>query len=312
MKISTIAAVLVVLCGSGCGAMAKDTVRAGAVFKDCAHCPEMVVIPPGEFDMGFDGGEPDRYEGAVHHVKISAPFALGRYELTTGEYREFVKATGHISGTDCNIATGADVNFVKGRDWQNPGYYGRAAKANDPVVCVNWLDVRAYVDWLAKRTGKPYRLISESEWEYAARAGSYTPYPWGEAADQGCITANIYDRTAAKALKLKVPPADCTDGSAAMAAVGSRKPNPFGLYDIIGNAWEWLEDCYAVPYAADVPVDGKPYEAPGTCERRVVRGGGWSSGTFRDRSSWRGRDKVDLVTYLFGTRIARDLPDGSR
>jgi len=282
--------------------------KAGSRFKDCRDCPEMVVVPPGEFDMGFDGGEPERYEGPVRHVRIGYAFAVGRVEVTQAQYRRFVEATGHPTATaGCDIpppGQRAPVP-VPGTTWRDPGY-GRPVRDDEPVACVRWSDAQAYVNWLAGVTGKRYRLLTEAEWEYAAKAGSNRKFPWGEYSDAVCKQANIFDQSAAR----NSPQGDkravsCDDGFAQVAPVGSLAPNAFGLHDMIGNVWEWVEDCYEMPYSA-TPVDGSAQLARG-CNRRGSRGGGWRSDYARQNTTFRGRDPESLTSQIFGFRIARDL-----
>ena len=289
----------------GLHAFAADvSLDSGAVFQDCAECPEMVVVPPGSFTMGFDGGEEERYEGPVRKITIDYAFALGRVEVTQAQYAAFVKATGHVSGTGCAIWNGKDWYFTPGADWRDPGY-GRDPAPDEPVVCVTWNDVKAYSVWLAQMTGQPYRLASESEWEYAARAGTMGTYTWGDDPNGGCAVANHYDQ-AGYSPKRTFVPAECDDGFAMVAPVGSLAPNPFGLYDMTGNVWEWVEDCYFMPVPLE-PVDGSPVQASGTCDRRAVKGGSWSSSLFWQRPTFRGRDPLDRISHIFGFRIARDL-----
>lgn len=280
----------------------------GKVFRDCPTCPQMVVVPPGEFDMGeAQGNEPDRYEGPVHHVRINRAFAVGRFELTNGEYREFVKATGHkTAGTGCNVFLGNSVVTPPGTSWADP-YYGRPIADDEPVACIRWSDAQSYVNWLAGRTGKKYRLLTEAEWEYAARAGTQGRFTW-DASDmsQACKVANTHDLSGAKSSdKLPYAPVNCDDGYQGVAPVGRFAPNSFGLYDMIGNVWEWVEDCYQMPYAAQ-PADGSAQLAVG-CDRRGARGGSWRTDIARNRPGFRGRDPEALTSQIFGTRVARDL-----
>jgi formylglycine-generating enzyme required for sulfatase activity len=280
--------------------------KAGKVFKDCKDCPEMVVVPPGEFVMGRDGGETDRYEGSPHKVTIGYSFAVGRFELTYGQYRKFVEATGHkTAGTACNGYFVDKFIPIPGTSWADPGY-GRPARDDEPVACIRWSDAKSYVSWLAGRTGRRYRLLTEAEWEYAARAGTTSLHTWGEDATSACKFANIHDQSGARTKAvLAYGPAPCDDGFEMVAPVGRFAPNAFGLHDMIGNVWEWVEDCYQMPYG-EKPVDGSAQLAVG-CDRRGTRGGSWRSVYTRQIPSFRGRDPEALTSQIFGMRIARDL-----
>ncbi len=281
--------------------------QAGDVFQDCDVCPEMVVVPPGEFLMGWDDGEEARYEGPVHQVKIENAFAVGRYELTYAQYTAFVEDTDHETRDGCRVWDGVTVETKPGVSWRDPGY-GRPALPNQPVSCVSWDDAKAYVTWLAKKTGEPYRLFSEAEWEYAARAGRpHTLYTWGETVEGACQYANLYDKSGGTSvIDRPHKPADCDDGSVDISVIGLRDPNPFGLYDMVGNVWEWVEDCYVMTYL-DSQTDATAQTTYG-CDRRGARGGSWSSNPNRQRPTFRGRDPVELTTQIFGFRVARDLP----
>jgi len=276
------------------------------VFRDCPDCPQMVVVPPGHFRMGNDGGEKDRYEGPTRGVRIVRAFAAGRFEVTQKQYATFVAATGHVGGKGCNVWRSATRTLERDLtlDWRNPGY-GRAPADDEPVACVSWNDAQAYVAWLRDRTGKPYRLLPEAEWEYAARAGSDALYAWGGDPEQACRYANVYD-AAASDPGIPWAPTKCSDRYPTIAPVGRFAPNGFGLYDMIGNVWEWVEDCYAMPYPSE-PADGRAQTTTG-CDRRVSRGGAWRTEIIRQRPAFRGRDPADLLSGIFGFRIARDLP----
>ncbi|MBL8628895.1 MAG: formylglycine-generating enzyme family protein [Rhodospirillaceae bacterium] len=284
--------------------------KPGTIIKDCDTCPEVVVIPPGSFTQGFDGGEPERYEGKPHQVKIAYSFAVGKTEVTTGQFREFVEATGHQTSDVCNIWDGKTALATPGTGWRNPGY-GRPAADNEPVACVTWVDGKAYADWLSKKTGKKYRLLTESEWEYAARAGATTYYTWGDDPNGGCEIANIGDQSVKDLPPPFTPrpftPATCNDGYSFIAPAGALKANAFGVHDMIGSVWEWVEDCYVFPYPDNTPTDGSAYTGPNGCDRRVSKGGSWGSAPERQRPTFRGRDPETLVSQVFGFRIARDL-----
>ena len=302
--------------GAGSGAAASAAValgkssKPGTVFRDCAACPEMVVIPPGRFTMGVDGGEKGRYEGPVHEVTIGHAFAAGRFELTNGEYGRFVEATGHeTAGTGCNVFFGDRVEAVEGSSWADP-VYGRPIRDDEPVACIRWSDAKSYVSWLAGKTGKKYRLLTEAEWEYVARAGTTGTHTWSDDPAAACKYANIHDQSAEKmaaekSIRLPYAKAPCDDGYPMVAPVGRFAPNAFGLHDTIGNVWEWAEDCYEMPYPAK-PVDGSAQLARG-CDRRGTRGGSWRTDYPRQRPAFRGRDPEALTSQIFGTRVARDL-----
>jgi formylglycine-generating enzyme required for sulfatase activity len=298
------------------GAHARDGVQArdatavqlpaGAQFRECSDCPAMLVVPPGSVQMGFDGGEPDRYEGPVHSVRIRRAFAVGLYEITNAQYAAFVQATGHTHGVGCNVWV-PDEHTIRKDDsltWRDPGY-GRPPRDDEPVACVNWNDAQAYVAWLRQITGQKYRLLSEAEWEYVARAGSAAAYPWGDDPEGACRYANVYDATAVDP-RTPWPATKCADGHVGVAPVGSLAPNALGLYDVIGNVWEWVEDCYAMPYPAR-PIDGSAQTRAG-CDRHGVRGGSWRTDVRRQRPAFRGRDEPTLNSNIFGLRVARDLP----
>ena len=279
--------------------------RPGSSFQDCPTCPQMVVVPAGSFQMGFDGGEPERYEGPVRTVRIGYSFAVGRFEVTNRQYREFLGATGHVSAKGCFGLRGATYKLMPGTNWENPGY-GRPIVDDEPVACVDWNDSKAYVTWLSRLTGKPYRLLTEAEWEYAARAGRAGRFTWDDAPQRACEEANVFDQSAARTRPdASIPAAPCDDGFPELAPVGRRAPNPFGLYDMIGNVWEWVEDCYTMPHLVGAPVDGSAQIGNG-CDRRGSRGGAWLSSLDRQRPAFRGRDPMDRVSQIFGLRVARD------
>ena len=300
-------ALLVLFAVGASFSLAADRAQpAGRVFRDCKDCPQMVVVPAGKFVMGEEGGEPERFEGLRHNVTIGYSFAVGRHELTNGQYRHFVEATGHkTAGTGCNVFFGDRVAPQAGTSWSDPGY-GRPIRDDEPVACIRWSDAKSYASWLAGRTGKKYRLLTEAEWEYAARAGTQGPYTWGDDPRLACKFANTHDLAAARtAVKVPYAPVDCDDGFESVSPVGRFAPNAFGLYDMIGNVWEWVEDCYQMPYGA-TPVDGAANLTFG-CDRRGSRGGSWRTDYKRQRPGFRGRDPEALTSQIFGTRIARDL-----
>lgn len=296
-------------------AMPADLAQAAdaQTLVDCDGCAPLVVVPPGRFLMGSEDGEKNRPEGPVHEVRFARPFALGKYEVTVAEFRRFVSATGHVVSPGCRVQ-GREVTAATGRvEWLNEPSAGWQAPAfrnpqpeDSPVVCVGRVDALAYVAWLARQTGKPYRLPSESEWEYAAAAGARGAYFWGNNQDLGCEYANLYDRAGRKANDFGWGFVDCDDGFVEIAPVGRFRPNNFGLHDMIGNVWEWTTDCYRTTYE-HAPTDGSPEPAAPDCDNWSVRGGGWMTRPSRQRLSFRGRDPNNAHYSYFGFRVARDL-----
>jgi formylglycine-generating enzyme required for sulfatase activity len=280
----------------------------GSSFQDCPDCPTLVVVPAGEFTMGSLNGDPDRPESPVRKVRIGYRFAVGRTPVTNAQFKRFVTATHHETRKGCGVIRDGDFHVSAEADWKDPGY-GRPPRDEEPVVCVSWLDAKAYAAWLSKMTRHHYRLLSEAEWEYAAKAGSTTRFPWGDDPVESCKHANLYDESAAGLNMAGFPTAACNDGFSGVAPVASFPANPFGLYDMIGNVWQWVEDCYLFEYP-EWPVDGTPVEVMSACPLRSIRGGSWATRVDRLRASWRGRDPETRMNILFGFRIARDLNQG--
>jgi len=237
----------------------------------------MIQVPAGAFVMGSPAGEVGRHvnEGPERKVAISA-FAMGKFEVTIGEFRAFVAETKHDWPGDCLR------NFVQDDD--------------HPAVCVSWSDATSFVGWLKTKTGKAYRLPSEAEWEYAARAGTTSAFHTGAtlSGDQ----ANIDAKTGYAAGRIGIWRASTTP-------IGSFPPNDFGLHDMHGNAWEWVDDCYVDSHAG-APVDGRARRTD-PCAYRVQRGGVWNYGPAQARSAARVRSAMNHRTSGNGLRVARDL-----
>jgi carboxyl-terminal processing protease len=283
----------------------------GKSFRDCGDCPEMVTVPAGSFTMGAAPGEdaPYVHEEPQHPVTIRKAFAVGKYEVTIGEFRAFVQATGFDAGNSCfsdPTGSGSYTN-ASGINWQNPGFAGYRPSEQDPVVCVSWDAARAYAQWLSQKTGKPYRLLTEAEWEYAARGGTITLFPWGNDANAACTSANVADE-AVRRTPGWMPSyitVDCNDAGAFTVPAGRYQPNAFGLYDMIGNANEWVADCYTAGYAG-APADGSAADVP-NCQQRAVRGAGWTSIPFLSRSAARSFATPLMRVNVDGFRIAREF-----
>ena len=241
--------------------------KPGTLFQDCAVCPEMIVIPAGSFMMGSDHRH--KFERPSHKVTITRPFALGIYEVTFDEWQACF-----IEGGCAHVPD--DHNWGKGRR---------------PVMNITWFETQKYLEWLSKKTGHKYRLPTEAEWEFAARAGTTTEFWWGNQVGENL--ANCRDCKSQWSKKGSAP-------------VGSFKPNPFGLYDIHGNEWEWLQDCWN-PSHIGAPTDGSA-RLNGNCQLRVIRSGSWYYFSKNMRSAWRFKNDARVKSYGIGMRVVRDLP----
>ena len=242
----------------------------GTKFRECADCPEMVVVPSGDFIMGASEGDKAsrKNERPLRRVKIAEPFAMGRFEITFAQW-------------DACVAAGGCSYTPQDRGW---------GRGNLPVIYTNPSDIDQYLAWITKLTKHNYRLPSEAEWEYAARAGSNTTYPWGN--DIGKNNANCLG---------------CGDQEGDRTTpVGYFKANNFGLFDMHGNVWEWTADCWNGSFGG-APTDGSAWTI-GDCDRRVLKGGAWGKKANDSRSSRRRNDKIDLRSGKRGFRIVMTLP----
>lgn len=286
----------------------------GGRLRDCPDCPEMVVIPQGAFSMGSTDAELEQakaafsnplykwiftwmpsYEQPKHFVSLQRPFALGRYMVTQGEFAVFVQATGYQPQGGCHFENERRASLHKEGSWSSPGF---PQSARDPVVCVNVADAEAYIAWLNKRIAHdksfvqqgPYRLPSEAEWEYAARAGTTTQRWWGD--------------------QLGTGNADC-DGCGSpwdrwrTAPVDRFPDNPFGISGVLGNAWEWTGDCWN-PSFVSAPIDGSRWST-GDCKLHVIRGDSAFSTAGTLRSAARSHAPADERASSKGFRVARDI-----
>lgn len=302
----------------------RDAARglgAGQEFNDCegaVWCPRMVVVPPGSFTIGAPANEPGRFneDGPQRQVNIHA-FAIGKFDVSRAQWAVFASATNWVAPVGCawtgvTPSEHGDANA----SWQNTGF---AQDDTHPVVCITWNDAQDYAHWLGERTGQSYRLPSESEWEYAARAGTTTAFPWGASASHE--NANYGADTCCGGF------ASGRDRWVGTSPVGSFPANAFGLYDMNGNVLQWVQDCFANSYAA-LPTDGSAYEAAVTlqitgdfasmngassCAYRMARGGDWGDMPAMIRSAarnWGPPPGAALATYRsggVGFRVARVL-----
>jgi formylglycine-generating enzyme required for sulfatase activity len=249
--------------------------RPGSAFADCSDCPEMVVIPPGKFIMGSTQAErtalgawkvSDKMESPRHPVAIAYRFAVARYSVTFAQWDACVADGG------CGGYRPDDSGWGRGRR---------------PVVNVNFAEANAYIAWLKQKTGQPYRLLTEAEWEYSARAGTTSWFFYGsKVTPENANSGNHLDRT---------------------VSVGSYQPNAFGLYDMSGNSAQWVQDCYHNGYVG-APADGSPWMNDADCAVRNVRGGAWSLPDSTVRIAQRVGDPVAQKNNHLGFRVARDLP----
>lgn len=281
----------------------------------CAPGPQMVRLPAGQFRAGSAPAE----TAAVHYpeinaareqpirtVTVSRAFAIGRYEVTRGEFARFVAATGWNLDGPCSFldkARGAQWAADAAHDWRNPGF---AQTDRHPVVCVNLGDAIAYADWLSVRTGHHYRLPSNTEWEYAARAGTATAQWWGPAGNP-CKFANLADTSFAESFHIadREPLFACTDGFSATAPVGSFAANRWGLNDMLGNVWEWTLDCLNETQLGAL-ADISP-RLSGDCGAHIDRGASWGNSRKYVRAAAQHPDLIGARTAVLGFRLVEDL-----
>lgn len=288
------------------------TLGPGEIFQECDACPVMVVAPAGSFMMGSATSETGRHdkEGPRRRVEVER-FALGRTEVTLQQWRQFLEATGYaerlcsvsiIEGDRIYVRT---LNVAKGSPLglDQPDIY--------PAGCISGEDASEYVNWLNQQvTGAPYRIPSEAEWEYAARAGSGGEYAWGSYADAGCDHANTADQSSTEQFPGIGGGLACDDGHPVLAPVGMYRPNAFGFYDMLGNLSEVTQDCLHENYE-NAPSDGSAWmeEEDGKCYDAVLRGGSWVGDPFWLRSASRMGTSRTQRQGQDGLRVARTLPE---
>ncbi|QVM89417.1 formylglycine-generating enzyme family protein [Pseudomonas entomophila] len=276
----------------GLPALAADTnTPPGTVFRDCAGvCPEMVVLPAGSFMMGTPDDEPGRQddEGPLHPVTFAKPFAMSRFQVTAGEWDTYLRQSG-AKVVDGDVRPGRHCTASKPMYKQGP---------RQPAVCMTYFDVQDYVEWLSKKTGKTYRMVSESEREYAARAGSTGPFPFPldpDAEYEISRHANVYGPK---------------DGYSYTAPVGSFPPNAFGLYDMHGNVYEWVADCLHDSYVG-APTDGSAWgrssRQADSCKVVQIRGNDWGEAPIFSRSGNRNAMTPARPGDWLGFRVVREL-----
>ena len=293
--ISVMSACVIVV--SSCSAAANGTrmnpdPEVGTMQQDCDGCPLMIVVPAGSFTMGSPPSEQGRWEdeGPQHRVTIDESFWVGVYEVSYAEWNACVAAGG------CT---------------HRPNDYG-VLTTDHPVIDVSWNDATEYVAWLSRETDRSYRLLSEAEWEYVARAGTNTARYWGQSSSHQCLYANGADESTFQFyLEPSWEIAACDDRIVDVAPVGAYRENGFGVHDVLGNVWELTEDCWHESYEG-APTDGSAWIGSGYCGVAVVRGGGWVDGPSWIRSAIRAWIEADLRSIEVGFRVARSLSTDDR
>lgn len=245
------------------------------IIKDCAHCPQMVVVPAGQFMMGSPTNEKYRGTELQHPVTIAAPFAVSKFEITFAEW-------------DACVAAGGCNGYKPTTAW---------GRGRQPVNDVSWVDAQAYAAWLSKTTGKRYRLLSEAEWEYAARAGSKDAYAFGPKISSAQANFDASEATSVSPKGLK---------RGKTTPVGAFPANAFGLHDMHGNLWEWVQDCWTDEYGPASPADGKAV-TKGDCGGHVLRGGSWEDYAGDIRAAARVASETEDHSWSDGIRVAREL-----
>ncbi|MEZ5842768.1 MAG: formylglycine-generating enzyme family protein [Hyphomicrobiaceae bacterium] len=237
----------------------------------------MVMLPKGTYKRGSEDGDAD--EKPVSEVTIGYHLGVGKHEVTRGQFAAFVAATGHKTDGGCYTWSWTGWKQQADKSWRSPGFEQTDAH---PVTCINWNDAMAFVQWFAKTSGQPYRLLSEAEWEYAARAGTTTRYAFGDS----------------------ISKQQAQFSASATVAVGSFSANAFGLHDMHGNVWEWVEDVWHDNYQG-ASADGSAWTVGGDHSRHVLRGGSWLYGPGSLRSAFRSRYQSDNRLIHYGFRVAR-------
>jgi formylglycine-generating enzyme required for sulfatase activity len=266
---------------------------------------EFVLIPAGRFTMGSPTSESGRFdwEGPQHEVEITKPFYMGKYEVQVGEFRAFVKDTGYKTeaetGDGAFTWTGNKWEKKAETYWDNPGF---SQTDSHPVTCISWNDAMEFIKWVSKKTGHTYRLPTEAEREYTCRAGTKTARHWGDSPNEACRYGNVADQTA----KQQFPGwrvHECEDGYVNTAPVGRFQPNAFGLYDMLGNVWEWCQDWYG-GYSSGFSTDPS---SPGGGSPRVIRGGSWNNEPRNVRCATRNYHSPSYRSDGLGLRLVRTI-----
>jgi formylglycine-generating enzyme required for sulfatase activity len=303
------------LVSASLGALAACATQHRPDATRCEYCPQMVVIPAGEAVIGAHAGEAFGHddERPQRTIRIPKPFAVSKFEITRGQYAAFMRESGRKIEGQCltDRRKLGDWQYDAATTFQDPGF---AQTDEHPVACVSFEEARAFIDWLNQRTHGGYRLLTETEWEYIARAGSpQGAWPWGDDPAAGCRSANGLDAAALDHYRgmdtsgYKVyDPLPCRDGWLNTSPVGSLAGNAFGVHDLIGNVAEWVEDCYTRSHDA---LDDQGKVMDGDCQRRLVKGGSWGTLAHNLRTAERVPYPPTHRDDSVGIRVARTLDD---
>lgn len=268
----------------------------GVALGESGPSVETRLIPAQTYEMGgfVDYGY-GRVDGPRREIRFASAFAIARYEVTVGEFRRFVEATNHVSEDLCNVYTDTTTWHIdRDANWDDPGF---PQDDDHPVVCVSWHDAQAYIEWINRESGSSYRLPSEAEWEFATLESGFGQAPDGEL---GHEEGNIGRRECCGG------EADGADRWVFTAPVGSFAPDRNGLFDIRGNVWEWLADCYEADYAG-APVDGSPRTRCADDSVRAVRGGSYGDSGIHQLPRFRLPGKRSQGYFTVGFRLAHDV-----
>ncbi|ULL01222.1 SUMF1/EgtB/PvdO family nonheme iron enzyme [Bradyrhizobium sp. I71] len=278
----------------------------GVDFKDCAICPVMRVVPPGQSLMGSTSEDVIRYENYNESpqrlVDVQRAFAVGKFPITVEEYSIFIKDAQYIPEESCNVMTNFQWGVKPGKSWKDPGF---VQSGLDPVTCVNWNDAKAYANWLSTKTGQKYRLLTEAEWEYSARGQTsayYYPYPFD--ISDTCSYSNFGDYSYSQASGRRIT-YSCNDGYVFTSRVGAFLPNAFGLHDTAGNVLQWVEDCYFKEH--DARKRDTAARVLSECPTHVLRGGSWDYAFRGLRSAFRRIGGTLVRKSEYGIRVALDI-----
>lgn len=283
------------------------------IFSDCDDCSSMIVLPAGKYMMGstskeFEGHREFGYEyfdETPRHQETIGLFAIGRYNVTRRQFSTFATETGFV-GAGCYLFENGEWKFDGNASWKNPGF---SQTERDPVVCVSWNDANAYIKWLNDKlhaSGNPrsYRLPAEAEWEYAARAGVGNTTYWGGNQSLQCDFENARNASSIKIFGIDSPRVQCDTGFSNTAPVGSFRPNPWGLFDMLGNAYQWVEDCARIGYR--VPIPTAPNIGAMNCSMRTLRGASWATIPFGVRAATRLAARPASRDSTYGFRLVTD------